>query len=71
MTKAYSIPDTAKMLAVSPRTIRRMVMDGQLGSVCLRGRRVIPAAAVERLLMGNTGTFGERITGDAARAQSR
>ena len=66
MPKAFSIPDTARMLAVSVKTIRRMVAEGQLASVTLRGRRVVPAAAIDRLLAKSGGNAASRRAGDVA-----
>jgi excisionase family DNA binding protein len=49
----YSIADTAERWSVSPDTVRRLIQESELRSVCIGSRRMIPRAEVERAeLMG-------------------
>ena len=50
MQSGIRLPEAARRLGVSPRTAARMIADGTLGSVRLRGTRVVPVSEVERLL---------------------
>ena len=45
-----TVRDTAGLLGVSPRTVWVMLENGELRSVKLRGRRLIPVAAIEELI---------------------
>jgi excisionase family DNA binding protein len=47
---AYSVSRTAKLLGCSDNTVRRMIAAGQLRSVRLCGRIVVPVVAIEELL---------------------
>jgi excisionase family DNA binding protein len=47
---AYSVSRTAKLLGCSDNTVRRMISAGQLRSVRLCGRVVVPVVAIEELL---------------------
>jgi excisionase family DNA binding protein len=51
---AYSIPQTAEILGVCPRTVASMIKDGSLYSVKIRGCRRIPKASIDRLLSKDT-----------------
>jgi excisionase family DNA binding protein len=51
---ALTIQQAARALAVSTRTIDRMIADGTLPSAKIRGRRLIPTAAVRCLIDDNT-----------------
>ena len=44
-----SIPDTARALGLSASGVYRRIEAGELGSVRLGGRRLVPVAEVERL----------------------
>lgn len=45
--KLWSKPDAAHLLSVSERVIDRLVKDGDLDSVLLGRRRLIPDAAID------------------------
>jgi excisionase family DNA binding protein len=47
---ACSVSRTAKLLGCSDNTVRRMIASGQLRSVRLCGRLVVPVVAIEELL---------------------
>ena len=47
---ASSIADAARFLSLSRRTVYELMSDGQLPSKKLRGRRLIPRAALIELL---------------------
>lgn len=47
---AYSVQQTATVLGCSDNTVRRMIAAGQLRSVRLCGRVVVPVVAIEELL---------------------
>ena len=47
---AYSVSQTPKLLGCSDNTVRRMIASGQLRSVRLRGRVIVPVVAIEELL---------------------
>ena len=51
---ALSIPKTAARLGVSAATVRRMLIAGQLPELWIRGRRMVPTAALERSVEENT-----------------
>ena len=54
--KAYTTRETAELLGKAPRTIRRWVEEGVLKAVKVgdkrRGRLLIPAREIDRLLNG-------------------
>lgn len=43
---AYSLDDAAKALAVSKRTVQSLVSTGELASIKIKSRRVIPVSAL-------------------------
>lgn len=45
-----TIEGAAESLAVSERTVRRLIHDGQLRSVKVGGRRLIPVAALDEFV---------------------
>jgi excisionase family DNA binding protein len=47
---AYSVSKTAEVLGCSDNTVRRMIANGELRSVRLCGRVVVPVVAIEELL---------------------
>ena len=49
---AFSVPEVARMLGCSPAAVWRAVWEGELRSVKLRGRRLVPRAAIDALLNG-------------------
>ncbi len=51
---SYSIDDASSALGVSRQTIYRLIADQDLRTVRIRGRRIIPAAEISRLLAGST-----------------
>lgn len=55
LTKA----DAAKILAVSVRTLDRMRVSGEIETVFVRSSVRIPAAAVERYIVGQLGSAAE------------
>lgn len=46
----YTIPETAQLLRVSDETIRRMIKDGQLDAVKVRGQWRIRKESVDKYL---------------------
>lgn len=42
----YSITDAAGQLSVSPRVLERLISDGQVGTVKIGRRRLVPAEAL-------------------------
>lgn len=44
------IPEAARHLRVSDKTIRRLIVDGKLRSGKLRGKRVIPMSEINALV---------------------
>ena len=75
---ALSIPEVGRRLDVSRATAYRLVASGELPSVRLGRRRVVPVAAIERKLLeapcgGAAGTAGASasggfVSGDTAKA---
>jgi len=53
MTKLHSIPNAADELSVSPRVLERLIRDGEIASVKIGRRRLVPDEAladyIERL----------------------
>lgn len=45
-----TIDEAAEMLALDPRTVQRMIADGTLRSIKIRGARRIPVTAIRSLL---------------------
>lgn len=43
----YSIPDAADQLSVSARVLERLVADGEVSTVKIGRRRLVPAEALE------------------------
>lgn len=44
------VPEVARFLRVSDKTVRRMITEGKLPSVKVRGKRVIRMSAVNALI---------------------
>lgn len=51
---AVSVPEAARLLSTTRRTIYNLINDGELKSVKVRDRRLIPYAEVERLAREGT-----------------
>ena len=47
---AVSVSDAARMLSVSPATIYRMIGEGTLATLSVRGRMFVPVAALRLLV---------------------
>jgi len=45
----YSIKEAAQLMSVSESTVRRLISSGELKSVKLKGKILIPASALEAL----------------------
>ena len=58
-----TIKDTAAVLAVSPRTVARLVASGELESVRIRGARRIPPAALKRYVDSRQREHREKAVG--------
>lgn len=43
------LKEAARLLSVSPRTLRRLVLSGVLGTVMLGGRPMVPTSEIQRL----------------------
>lgn len=54
----YSVPDAAKILLVNPVTLYRAIREDAFPAVRIRGRYVIPAAALDRLIAEATESGG-------------
>ncbi|CAN5312049.1 hypothetical protein BH10PSE6_BH10PSE6_40670 [soil metagenome] len=52
---AYSVPETAELLGLSEASIFRALRRGDIESVMLGGRRLIPARSIETLLAPKAG----------------
>lgn len=42
----YSIPEAAEMLSVSPRVLERLIADGEIDTVKIGRRRLVPSEAL-------------------------
>jgi excisionase family DNA binding protein len=49
----YTVSEAATLLKVSIATIRRMIDDGQLRAIKVRGQLRIPKEEIDRILRGN------------------
>lgn len=49
----YTIEEAAKILKVSGATIRRMIDDGDIKAIRVRGQLRIPKEEIDRILRGN------------------
>jgi len=47
---AYSTPDAANLLGVSIQTVYRMLAAGELRTIKIRGRRLVPASELQRIV---------------------
>jgi excisionase family DNA binding protein len=52
---SVSFSEAAKLLSVSPNTVRRHAKDGRLRTIWLGRRRVVPFDALRDLLCGERG----------------
>lgn len=43
----YSVPDAADQLSVSARVLERLIADGEVDTVKIGRRRLVPAEAIE------------------------
>ena len=50
---AYSVSDSAKALSVSRQSVRRLVSTGELRSLRIGSRVLIPRSELERFLAGD------------------
>jgi excisionase family DNA binding protein len=57
---AVNVPEAARRLGVSPRTIATLIARGELLSRKIGRRRVIPVEALERFLRRDHSTAGSR-----------
>lgn len=48
--KAVSVPEAAQMLSVSTRTMWRLVHRGEIRSVLVASRRLVPIVAIDEFL---------------------
>lgn len=51
---AYSVSETAQMLGLCEASIYRAMRRGDIASVMVGGRRIIPATTIDRLLKPQT-----------------
>lgn len=59
---AYSVPEAAELLSVSPQQLRRMAKRGELRIVRLGERRtVVPADELHRILAADGDTPAEKV----------
>lgn len=47
---SYSVPEAAMAMGVSDSTVKRLIQDGTLASIKVKGRRMISIAAINRFL---------------------
>jgi excisionase family DNA binding protein len=47
---ALDIVETAKRLSLSPRTVASLIKTGELGSLKVGRRRIVPVSAIENFL---------------------
>ena len=47
---AYSVPEVARMLGVSEKTVRRQIDSGELASFMFGGRRLIKQASLKAIM---------------------
>lgn len=73
--RLYEFRSAAKLLGVAPKTIGRMVSAGELVTVLVRGKRLIPVEEIDRVSrppeMRSSGATPERVRYDAAAASAR
>ena len=48
--RAYTVPQTAKMLRLSTNTVRRMINEGELRAVRLRGSIRVPVESIDEAM---------------------
>ena len=68
MNRGLRISKAAQLLAVSERTVQRLIAEGKIFSVLVRGARVVPETEIERLLAGAPETAE---AGDGPNPQTR
>lgn len=56
----FSVQETAKRWGVSPFTIRRLIDCGELRSVTIAARRLVPISEIERCEVQGAGTARKR-----------
>jgi excisionase family DNA binding protein len=56
----WSVQETAERWSVSPFTVRRLIDSGELRSVTIRARRLVPVSEIERCEMEGVGTARRR-----------
>lgn len=56
----FSVQETAKRWGVSPFTVRRLIDSGELRSVTIAARRLVPVAEVERCEVEGAGRARKR-----------
>ena len=59
----YTVEEAADLLGISPSTVHRWAREGELRTIPLSGRMVVPASSLEQLL-GNAGPDGHGSGGD-------
>ena len=59
----YTVEEAAHLLGISPSTVHRWAREGELRTIPLSGRMVVPASSLEQLL-GNTGVDDSGSCGD-------
>jgi excisionase family DNA binding protein len=56
----FSVQETARRWGVSPFTVRRLIDAGQLRSVTIAARRLVPVSEVERCEVAGVGRARKR-----------
>jgi len=59
----YTVEEAAQLLGISPSTVHRWAREGELRTIPLSGRMVVPASSLEQLL-GNSGGDEPGVGGD-------
>jgi len=59
-TQLVSISETAKSLGVSRDTVRRLAARGQLRTVRVSRRRMVPASEISRIAESGAGTYARQ-----------
>lgn len=50
--RAFSIPEAARMLGISRATVYRMLKEGQIQTIKIGSRRLVPASSIDDVLTG-------------------
>jgi excisionase family DNA binding protein len=57
---AFSVAETCAALGLGKTNLYRMIAAGEIETIRIGGRRLVPAASIQALLDGRPATFAER-----------